>query len=235
MAASKPWEPKPPMEITITIPNEDLRRISDAKLALYWHLAQANPAPYADKDACELTTRLTYEIIRRWLGKVEPPLYHHQPRDHYWHNLTRFAKWVDGEWQAKDQAPVDGNSPDAVHALIPGMPGTPRCAAPRTSRVTLVDSDVTCRECRALLAGRGGSVVEKPEAPAPEIKHALQPDGSEQPRCGAPSGSRIALFAGDVTCSTCQVLLNAQLAEYIGTGPDDQTKSTNTEPPGDAP
>jgi len=43
--------------------------------------------------------------------------------------------------------------------------------------------------------------------------HAMQLDGSETPRCGAPVGARIALFAENVTCPTCQYLLNLQLAE----------------------
>lgn len=50
--------------------------------------------------------------------------------------------------------------------------------------------------------------------PGPELTfmHAMRPDGSEMPRCGAPRGSRIALFADNVTCSTCQFLLDFQLA-----------------------
>lgn len=71
-------------------------------------------------------------------------------------------------------------------------------------------------------------------AAEPELIHAMMPDGAEMPRCGAPFGCRIALFAFSVTCPECKALLAAQLAEE--NGPADLSDTTpTTEPPGDAP
>lgn len=71
-------------------------------------------------------------------------------------------------------------------------------------------------------------------AAEPELIHAMMPDGAETPRCGAPFGCRIALFAFSVTCPKCKALLAAQLAEE--NGPADLSDTTpTTEPPGDAP
>lgn len=59
-----------------------LSSITDTGLATAWHLAQANPAPYGDKNAGMLVKSLGDEIVRRWLAAVPAQLYSHQAGDH---------------------------------------------------------------------------------------------------------------------------------------------------------
>lgn len=40
--------------ITFTVSTDDMGRMDDAHLAQFWHIAQANPAPFGDRDACDL-------------------------------------------------------------------------------------------------------------------------------------------------------------------------------------
>ena len=103
-----------PIAITIEIDPDRLASVSDATLATYWHLAQANPADgFESKQPGELAERVGWEIIRRWLGGVEPELYHHQGRHYHWKQLTKFARYQSagpagspegeqGHWVAKD-------------------------------------------------------------------------------------------------------------------------------------
>lgn len=109
-----------PMAITIEIDVADLRHYSSSFLATAWHVAQVNPAPFGDHRASDLVAKLGAEIIRRWLGGVEPELWHHQPRDHYWNELRRFATYKSGEpefhdgvWVARtdDAEPPDSGRP----------------------------------------------------------------------------------------------------------------------------
>lgn len=79
--------------VTIEVDLSVLGGCTDEHLAMLWHVAQANPAPFADKDACELVERLTFEIVRRWLGKVPPSLYTHKPTSYYWERLRHLGKW----------------------------------------------------------------------------------------------------------------------------------------------
>jgi hypothetical protein len=44
--------------------------------------------------------RIGREIIRRWLGSVQPELWHHQGRHHFHAALTRFAKYEPGDGPA---------------------------------------------------------------------------------------------------------------------------------------
>jgi hypothetical protein len=81
------------VSITIEIDDGDLARRSDEGLALYWHVAQANPAAHGDKDAGEVAERIGREIIRRWLGGAAPALWTHQGRDHYRSELCKLGKW----------------------------------------------------------------------------------------------------------------------------------------------
>lgn len=90
----------PTLEVTLQIKRVDLGRVTDSTLATYWHVAQANPAPHGDKLAGEMVQWIGYEIVRRWLGGVSPEMYHHQARNHYWTNLSRFAKWNGESWEA---------------------------------------------------------------------------------------------------------------------------------------
>lgn len=87
---------RPAPAITIEIDPEKLAGYTDQRLALCWHVAQANPAPYGDYAAGALVERIGWEIIRRWLGKVPPELHHHQGRSYYWQQLARFAKYEPG-------------------------------------------------------------------------------------------------------------------------------------------
>lgn len=65
--------------ITFEIDTENLRRASDGYLATLWHIAQANPAcPFRDRDAGQLAEAIGREIIRRFVARAEPELWHHQ-------------------------------------------------------------------------------------------------------------------------------------------------------------
>jgi len=83
-------------QITIDIENDALASYSSEYLAMCWHVAQHNPAPFGDHLAGELTEQIGREIIRRWLRDVRPELWHHQARDSYWNELKRFAKYEPG-------------------------------------------------------------------------------------------------------------------------------------------
>ena len=92
------------MEITISVDPAKLSRYSDGFLATAWHVAQANPAPHGDWEAADMVKQIGWEIIRRWLGKVEPEMYHHQADTNYHQWLTLFARYE----------PPDGNRPKAL-------------------------------------------------------------------------------------------------------------------------
>ena len=101
--------------ITIEFNSNALSGYDDSYLALLWHVGQHNPAPLEDKAAGELVERIGREIVRRWLRTVEPELWHHQGRHHYWATLTAIAKyepgggpagspdWDNGRWVAKSE------------------------------------------------------------------------------------------------------------------------------------
>lgn len=86
--------------IHIEVP-EHLTSLEDSHLAALWHAAQANSAPFGDREACEIADRIGWEIIRRFCRGVDPELYHHQGRQHYWDALRQFAKWdsEEGRWR----------------------------------------------------------------------------------------------------------------------------------------
>jgi len=95
--------------ITIEIDDAKLAIYTDERLALFWHVAQANPAEHGDCMAGELVERIGREIIRRWIGGIRPELWRHQGRDHYWRELTRFAKYEPG-------GPADLHDTRAFHS-----------------------------------------------------------------------------------------------------------------------
>jgi hypothetical protein len=107
-----------PITVTFEINDGNLRSLTDQRLALLWHVAQANPAPHGNKAAGEVVEHIGREIVRRWLAGVEPELWKHQGRSYYWQELGRFAKyvpgsrdamdpaWHDGEWVLKEDAPT---------------------------------------------------------------------------------------------------------------------------------
>lgn len=102
------------VSITVPIDLTHLRAVNDKYLAAWWHVAQLNPAEHGDHAAGELVGKLTAEIVRRFLAAAEPELYHHQPRDYYWENLRRFARYVPkdgdfygGEWVLREDKEDD--------------------------------------------------------------------------------------------------------------------------------
>jgi hypothetical protein len=113
------------VEVSIEIDESGLRGYTDAYLAAAWHVAQMNPAPHGDRVAGELVERIGREIIRRWLGSVEPQLWHHQGNDYYWSELRKLAtyepggppgspEWSEGAWVPKapsDPAGTTGQEP----------------------------------------------------------------------------------------------------------------------------
>lgn len=119
------------VQITIEIDDSSLAGYTDRHLAMCWHVAQANPAPHGDRAAGELVERVGREIVRRWLGGVEPELWHHQGRDHYWSWLARFASYTPGAGFRSAPAGSDEATrvfheghwsvrPEAAAALLPG-------------------------------------------------------------------------------------------------------------------
>lgn len=86
--------------ITIAVDTDSLSGYTDSYIAQLWHVAQANPAPHGDRDACALAGALGFEIIRRWLASAPVELYHHQARQFEWRGLLDVgAKFIDGRWQ----------------------------------------------------------------------------------------------------------------------------------------
>ena len=66
--------------ITFQIDADKLPHCTDAYLAQLWHIAQANPAPFGDAQACDFAEQVGREIVRRWLTTTPPELWHHQGR-----------------------------------------------------------------------------------------------------------------------------------------------------------
>ena len=66
--------------ITFTVNADDLRGYTDEYIAQLWHIAQANPAPFGDRAACDLAEKVGREIIRRWLADTPSALWNHQGR-----------------------------------------------------------------------------------------------------------------------------------------------------------
>ena len=82
--------------VAIEIDNSKLASYPDTYLAVCWQAAQHNPAPHGDYLAGQLTERIGREIIRRWLKRIEPELWHHQGRHHRQKELNRFATYEPG-------------------------------------------------------------------------------------------------------------------------------------------
>lgn len=103
-------------KIAITIEIDDnLTNYTDERLALCWHVAQANPADgFESSIPGDLAERIGREIIRRWVGSARVELYHHQGHHYYWKQLGKFARfepgagesgspeWHAGEWVQRD-------------------------------------------------------------------------------------------------------------------------------------
>lgn len=83
-------------EITIEIDDELLASYNDRRLALCWHAAQANSAPYGDHRAGELVERIGREIIGRWLRTAPVELWKHQGRNNPHKHLADLATYKPG-------------------------------------------------------------------------------------------------------------------------------------------
>ncbi|MBK6716560.1 MAG: hypothetical protein IPG57_16105 [Burkholderiales bacterium] len=88
------------IRVTFDIDPAGLASVTDSHLAALWHIGQANPAPHGDRQAGELAGAVGSEIVRRWLGTVQPELHAHQPGDHHWKTLLQHGLWAGpgGAW-----------------------------------------------------------------------------------------------------------------------------------------
>ncbi len=84
--------------ITVEIDTECLEHFTDEHIATLWHVAQVNPAPIDDADAGHLAEMIGREIIRRWLERQRPVLWHHQGKHHFATALCQFARWDGKNW-----------------------------------------------------------------------------------------------------------------------------------------
>jgi hypothetical protein len=83
--------------ITIEFDPDRLSTCTDQRLALLWHVAQANPADgFEHSQPGDLAMRVGWEIIRRWLKQVPPEMYHHQQSHYARHQLGKFAIYRPG-------------------------------------------------------------------------------------------------------------------------------------------
>ncbi len=114
-------------KITFEVHSDRLDGYTDEYLVQLWHISQANPAPFGDRPACELTERVGREIIRRFVCNQPPALWNHQGR----HVLTqvRFA--------AESAAPSVPEILERLTALV--QPGEIVTVDELTSRLKLPD------------------------------------------------------------------------------------------------
>lgn len=91
--------------VTITINTEVLNSYTDTYLAQLWHIAQANPEDSnASRAPGQLAEAIGREIIRRWLARTEPELWHHNGADFADNTLRRHGRWVNPTtWQPNQQ------------------------------------------------------------------------------------------------------------------------------------
>lgn len=64
--------------IAFAVDTARLPHYNDEHLAQRWHVAQANPAPYGDHDACHFAELVGREIVRRWLAAAPVAMWTHQ-------------------------------------------------------------------------------------------------------------------------------------------------------------
>jgi hypothetical protein len=89
--------------ITIEFDPDQLSAYTDQRLALLWHLVQANPADgFEHSQPGDLAMRVGWEIIRRWLERVPPELYSHQQSHYARHQLGKFAIYRPGSPEFHD-------------------------------------------------------------------------------------------------------------------------------------
>lgn len=100
------------LNITLTVDTDTLHSIEDSYLHALWHMAQINPAPSHDGDACDLVADITAEIVRRWLKRAPTEQHTHRPWSHHHHTLQQHGSWrgPGGTWLPHDRMPA---APDA--------------------------------------------------------------------------------------------------------------------------
>lgn len=64
--------------ITFDVDTDRLPHYTHEHLAQLWHVAQANPAPFGDRNACHFAEQVGREIVRRWLAAAPVALWTHQ-------------------------------------------------------------------------------------------------------------------------------------------------------------
>ena len=64
--------------ISFDVDTDRLPHYSGEHVAQLWHVAQANPAPFGDRDACHFAELVGREIVRRWLAAAPVALWTHQ-------------------------------------------------------------------------------------------------------------------------------------------------------------
>lgn len=74
-------------DIIIPVDTHALANFTDGYLAALWHVAQANPAPIADRAAGAVAEAIGREIIRRFLATTPPLLWNHQGGHADWAQL----------------------------------------------------------------------------------------------------------------------------------------------------
>jgi hypothetical protein len=65
-------------QISIAFDLDKLGSYTDEYLAQLWHVCQANPAGFGDREACRTAEVVRFEIVRRWLKTAPVELYAHQ-------------------------------------------------------------------------------------------------------------------------------------------------------------
>ena len=66
--------------VTFEIDTDNLSGYIDSYLATLWHIAQANPAPFGDNDACQLAEHIGRECIKRFVERAGVDLWSVQGR-----------------------------------------------------------------------------------------------------------------------------------------------------------
>ena len=66
--------------ISFKIDPDSLSRYTDEYIAQLWHISQANPAPFGDRDACNFAEKVARECVRRFVTSIQPELWVHQGR-----------------------------------------------------------------------------------------------------------------------------------------------------------
>lgn len=100
--------------VTFEIDTDTLRNVTDTYLVNLWHVAQANPAPMADRDAGQLAEQIGREIIRRFITERDPELWARQGAHAYFCEALALRERTGDA--AKASAPMpEGDS--GLHAM----------------------------------------------------------------------------------------------------------------------